>query len=279
MMLMPDEKQRGTPMSSERLVKNDANTNGITNISIDSGQKFSPSDWLGYFHLNRETRADIAFPDRLTMAAELRAPLIKSLQRFQIGETGEGKHLRKYASLMNDPVYEQCIDLFVKEEQYHARVLAQMIQSLDGTLLTWHWTDIAYICLRRMLGLKTEVFIMLIAEIIGKCFYRACADNLDNRLLSDAFSLIVLDEIGHLEFHTHFLQDRTRAFPYFVRRGVHYAWCVLFVTACLVFITDHKKTLTALNVTPRDFMRDCLNTFHRTATRALHLNRPRLEIC
>jgi hypothetical protein len=268
-----------TKMSSERLVKNDANAKNIKDLSIGSGQKFSPDDWLSYFQINRETRADITFPDRLSVDAEVRAPLIKSLKRFQIGETGEGRHLRKYASLMNDPVYEECIDLFVKEEQFHARVLAQIIQSLDGTLLSWHWTDLAYICLRRMLGLKTEVFIMLIAEIIGKCFYRVCADNLDNRLLSDAFSLIVLDEIGHLEFHTHFLQDRTQAFPHIVRRGVHYAWCILFVTACLVFIADHKRTLAALKVTPRDFMRDCLNTFHRTATRALHLHRPSLEIC
>lgn len=266
-------------MSSERLVKNLTNAKGIGELNIGSGQKFSPDDWLSYFQINRATRAEITFPDRLSMEAALRAPLLKSLQRFQIGETGEGRHLRKYASLMNDEVYEQCIDLFVREEQYHARVLAEMIQTLDGTLLSWHWTDLAYICLRRMLGLKTEVFIMLIAEIIGKCFYRACADNLDNRMLSDAFSLIVLDEIGHLEFHTHFLQDRTRAYPSFVRRGVHYAWCTIFVTACLVFIADHKSTLAALKVTPGDFMRDCLNTFHRTATRALHLQRPRLEIC
>jgi hypothetical protein len=266
-------------MSSERLVNDDAGTSVTTNISIDSEQKFSPSDWLGYFQINRESRAEITFPNRLAMAQELRLPLLKSLQRFQIGETGEGKHLRKYASLMNDVVYEQCIDLFVREEQFHARVLAEMIQALDGTLLSWHWTDLAYICLRRMLGLKTEVFIMLIAEIIGKCFYRACADNLDNRLLSDAFSLIVLDEIGHLEFHTHFLQDRTKAFPHAARRAVHYAWCTLFVVACLVFIADHKNTLVALKVAPRDFLRDCLNTFHRSATRALHLNRPRFEIC
>ena len=262
-------------MSSERLTTNNANATTSTSVSLEPEQKFAPSDWLSYFHVNRETRADISFPDQLTMPAELRTPLIKSLQRFQIGETGEGKHLRKYASLMNDAVYEECI----KEEQFHARVLAQIIQALDGTLLSWHWTDLAYICLRRMFGLKTEVFIMLIAEIIGKCFYRACADNLDNRLLSDAFSLIVLDEIGHLEFHTYFLQDRTKTFPHAVRRGVHYAWCVIFVVACLVFIADHKSTLVALKVAPRDFLRDCLNTFNRTAMRALHLNKPRFEIC
>src|SRR5262249_4075085 len=101
----------------------------------------------------------MVFRHEPNVSQELRGPLINSLQRFQIGETGEGKHLRKHARTLNDPMYEECIDLFIKEEQFHARVLAQMIQSLDGTLLTWHWTDLAFIGLRRVMHLKTEVFI------------------------------------------------------------------------------------------------------------------------
>jgi rubrerythrin len=246
-------------------------------LTLERETGFSSAHWLTYFQANREARVDIAFPNAIALSVSLRTPLLRSLQRFQIGETGEGKHLRKYASRMKDPVYEECIDLFIKEEQFHARVLSHMIQALDGTLLSWHWSDLAFIALRRMLGLKTEVFILLIAEIIGKCFYKTCADNLENRLLSDAFSLIVLDEIGHLEFHCGFLQEQMKPFPYAVRRAVHYAWCMLFVTACLVFIADHKRSLTALNVLPRNFMQDCSNTFHRAAMRALLLHPEQLE--
>jgi len=230
---------------------------------------FSSVHWRAYFQDNKQARVEISFPTQIDMPVALSVPLLRSLQRFQIGETGEGKHLRKYARRVGDPVYEQCIDLFLKEEQFHASVLSQMIQSLDGNLLYWHWTDLAFIGLRRMLGLKTEVFILLIAEIIGKCFYKVCAQNLDNRLLSDAFSLIVLDEIGHLEFHRSFLQDQMKSHSMGLRKAVHYAWCVLFVTACLVFIADHRRALVALNVPPREFMRDCMNTFHRLATMAL----------
>jgi hypothetical protein len=202
----------------------------------------------------------------------VRTPLLRSLQRFQIGETGEGKHLKKYASTLKDPVYEQCIDLFIKEEQYHARVLAEMIQSMDGTLLSWHWSELAFVVLRRMLGLKTEIFILLIAEIIGKCFYRVCADKLQDEKLSDAFSLIVLDEIGHLEFHCSFMRRHTRHFPRALRRAVYYCWSVLFFTACFVFIADHRASLTALGVTSREFMQDCGRMFERAATRILPLD-------
>jgi hypothetical protein len=232
---------------------------------------FSPAQWLSYFQDNKQARIEISFPRELDISPAVRTPLIRSLQRFQIGETGEGKHLKKYATTTKDSTYEECIDLFIKEEQYHARVLAQMIQSMDGMLLSWHWSDLAFIVLRRMLGLKTELFILLIAEIIGKCFYRACADKLENRLLSDSFSLIVLDEIGHLEFHSSFLHEQMKAFPVWVRQIVHYIWSMMFFTACIVFVADHKRTLNALNVMPKDFITDCSNTFHRAATRALHV--------
>lgn len=240
-------------------------------LTDEQDKSFSSQYWLSYFKENRFVRVDIRFPQDVAagFSEELRQPLIHSLQRFQIGETGEGKHLRKFASRMHDPIYEDCIDMFIKEEQYHARVLAEIIQHLDGTLLTWHWTDLGFIVLRRMLGLKTELFILLIAEIIGKCFYKACADQLNSRLMSDAFSLIVLDEIAHLEFHCSFLHDQMQTFPPFVRRFVYYAWSMFFFTACFIFIADHRRTLAALNVSSKEFLEDCSLNFHRTSSRAL----------
>jgi hypothetical protein len=197
--------------------------------------------------------------------------LIHSLQRFQIGETGEGKHLKKFATKMNDPVYEQCIDMFIKEEQHHARILAQMIASMDGTLLTWHWSDLVFIGLRRLLHLKTEIFVLLIAEVIGKCFYRTCSAQLEDHLLSDAFSLIVLDELGHLEFHCGFLRSQFENSPLFVRKSVLLCWSILFYSACFAFVADHKKALIALNVPPRQFFKDLSTTFGICSRRSLLL--------
>jgi hypothetical protein len=236
-------------------------------ILDDSNPAFSSAQWLSYFQSNKESRINISFAKHNSIPASTRAPLIWTLQRFQIGETGEGNHLRKYARMTNDPDYEQCIDLFIKEEQYHALVLAQMIQSMDGVLLTWHWSDLAFIGLRRMLGLKTELLILLIAEIIGKCFYNACANNLKNSRFSDAFSLIVLDEIGHLEFHCEFLRDEMKPLPPIAKKICYFAWCVLFFSACLVFIVDNMRALEAINVSPRNFLNDCSSTFYRAAVR------------
>lgn len=229
---------------------------------------FSSEQWLLYFQDNKKSRADIKFTNDVSIPVPMRAPLIRSLQRFQIGETGEGKHLRKYARMTKDATYEECIDLFIKEEQYHALVLAKIIQSMDGTLLSWHWTDLAFIVLRRMLGLKTELFILLIAEIIGKCFYNACANKIDDPRIRDAFALIVLDEIGHLEFHCDFLRDQMKSYPQWLTQVCFSIWSVLFLTACFVFIVDHRRALEALQVRPRDFLEDCSRAFRRAAMKA-----------
>lgn len=242
-----------------------------TSTLAPGNDSFSSDRWLAYFKENKLSCPNIVIPDSVKVSNELREPLIHSLQRFQIGETGEGKHLKKFASKMNDPVYEQCIDMFIKEEQHHARVLAQMIASMDGTLLTWHWSDLVFIGLRRLMHLKTEIFVLLIAEVIGKCFYRVCSAHLEDPLLSDAFSLIVLDELGHLEFHCGFLRNQFQNSPPAVKKFVLYAWAALFYCACFVFVADHKSALNKLNVPPRQFLKECSNTFRICSRRALDL--------
>lgn len=232
---------------------------------------FSTKRWLAYFKENKESCPQIVIPQSVDVSPSIRPALIRSLQRFQIGETGEGKHLKKFAAKMNDPFYSQCIDMFIKEEQHHARILAQMIASMDGTLLTWHWSDLVFIGLRRLLHLKTEIFVLLIAEVIGKCFYRTCSANLSDALLSDAFSLIVLDELGHLEFHCGFLRNQFEHTPAFVRQFVLICWSALFYCACCVFIADHKNALKALNVSQKQFMSDLSTTFRICSQRSLLL--------
>ncbi len=234
-------------------------------------ETFSSRRWLAYFQENKKACPNIVFPCTVNVSQTVREPLIRSLQRFQIGETGEGKHLKKFASKMHDPVYEQCIDMFIKEEQHHARILAQMIAAMDGTLLSWHWSDLVFIGLRRLLHLKTEIFILLVAEVIGKCFYRVCSAHLEDALLSDAFSLIVLDELGHLEFHCGFLRSQFESSPILVRQFVLFCWSFIFYCAGCVFVADHKQALTVLNVPPRQFLKELSATFRICSHRALAL--------
>lgn len=242
-------------------------SNAVSEAAIDLPGlgPFDSRQWLNYFEKNKEEQASISLPETLIVEDALRKPLLQSLQRFQIGETGDGRHLRSFAKRIGDPIYLKCIDLFVKEEQVHGQILAEIIRAMDGSLLSWHWTDFAFIVLRRMFGLKTEIFIILIAEVIGKCFYKAVSDKIKDERLSNAFAMIVCDEIGHLRFHSEFLNHQMRSYPWTLKCMIHYAWSMIFYTACFVFILDHKATLAALEVPTADFIGACSRDFQRAA--------------
>ncbi len=225
---------------------------------------FSTERWLKYFEENREIQSSISLPGKISIEPRLSIPLIRSIQRFQIGETGDGRHLKKFARKSGDAAYLQCIDLFIQEEQSHGQILAEIIRAMGGSLISWHWSDFVFICLRRMLGLKTEIFIILIAEVIGKCFYKSVADHVEDDLMSNAFALIVCDEIAHLRFHAEFLQQRMDKYSWSQKALVHYAWSLIFYSACFVFVLDHKAALKALGVSSADFTSSCSHEFQRT---------------
>ncbi|MDZ4834417.1 MAG: hypothetical protein SGJ27_11625 [Candidatus Melainabacteria bacterium] len=230
---------------------------------------FDASQWRLYFEENRKMRPAVKLPNEIVLNESVQEPLIRSLQKFQLGETGEGHHLRKYAKHYGDADYTKCVDMFIKEEQSHAQILSQVILTMNGNLLSWHWTDVVFTVFRRVLHLKTELLVLLIAEVIGKCFYKYVVDKVDNKPLEEIFSLMVLDEIMHLKFHTEFLSEQLRPYPWVMKHIVHYVWCMLFYTACFAFVMDHRKALTALNVSSGDFIATCSKTFHVKATRAL----------
>src|SRR5262249_52419677 len=106
--------------------------------------------WLQYFEYNRDRRMEIPWERGLEVEAELRGPLIRSLQRFQVGESGEGRHLRSKAATTGDPIYQAAIELFIQEEQEHARLMAGILGRLQAPLLKGHWSDGCFILLRRL---------------------------------------------------------------------------------------------------------------------------------
>ena len=101
--------------------------------------------WLRYFQHNREPRLLIPPGQIYCPETALRAPLIHSLQRFQLGESGEGRRLRLYAARTGDQEYQQCVDLFIKEEQDHARMMERILRSLGAPLLPGHWSNFCFV--------------------------------------------------------------------------------------------------------------------------------------
>jgi hypothetical protein len=228
---------------------------------------FSSNEWLAYFESNRSQRVVIDWSQPMAIPPPLLTALIPSLQRFQVGERGDGRHLRTTARRLGDPAYSNSIALFVAEEQDHARLLAQVLRSLDAPLLRWHWSDVCFTLLRRLLGLRWEVLVLMIAELIGKRYYQALRDGVPDSPLHAVFGQIVRDEVGHIAFHTAFLQQAFVGLPAPARLTAHAAWRLLFRCVCLVVARDHGAALAAVGLPPAAFRAECGWLIDAVATR------------
>lgn len=223
------------------------------------------ADWLTYFTRNRHHRLAIPWEQGVQIDAQIAKPLIHSLQRFQVGEQGDGMHLRKHAARTGDPAYAAAITLFIQEEQEHSRLLAELLRELDANLLEGHWSDWAFVFLRHLCGLHTEILILLIAEIIAKRYYRALAEGISDPVAHTVFAQIVRDEQGHVAFHCDTLHQAFASLPAFIRPLIRQSWYILFRLACLIVMFDHRGVLHATQVTPGAFWHDCNVLFDEAA--------------
>ena len=128
---------------------------------MNTTEKVTARNWSEYFEKNKTQRAPIDWARGVYLEPHSRAAIAASLQRFQVGESGEGKHLKKYAAQTGDREYSRAIHLFIAEENYHARMLARVLESLQAPLLRGHWSDAAFIVIRRFSGLEMELLILL----------------------------------------------------------------------------------------------------------------------
>ncbi len=222
-------------------------------------------NWLNYFISNRIHRHEIPWDRELNVESSLRRGLIRSLQRFQVGESGEGHHLRRQAARSADADYRAAIDLFIKEEQEHARLMAEVLKKLKAPLLAHHWSDICFVLLRRLFGLHHELLILLIPEMIAKRYFRALRDGFADPTLRAVCGQILHDEEGHLAFHVDYLQQALASHSLAARALVRACWRVVFRAVCLVVTIDHRLVLQGTGVSAVTFWWDCGLIFDEVA--------------
>jgi len=224
-------------------------------------------NWHTYFEQNRRQRREVPWALGITVEPHLRTPLIRSLQRFQVGETGEGRHLKAGAAATGDSEYAATIDLFIAEEHEHARLLAQILDALAAPCLTNHWSDALFVAVRHLMGLKLELIVLLSAELIAKRYYHALYEGTDDPVLRAIFAQICADEEGHIGFHSDFLHTAWAAQPSANQWVIRTGWQLFFWLVALVVTWDHRSVLYAVQVTPVRFFQDCQQIFKQTMLR------------
>jgi hypothetical protein len=221
--------------------------------------------WLNYFEQNRSHRHCVPSKIQIEIEPPLRPALIRSLQRFQVGESGEGTHLRQQAEKTGEPTYQAAIGLFIKEEQEHARLMACILRQLGAPLTQRHWSDACFILLRRLFGLHHELLVLLMPEMIAKRYFRALHDGFEDAALRTIFVQILRDGEGHLAFHMDYLQQAFARKSLLARAALRGIWRLLFRAACLVVTIDHRAVLRGTGVSPVAFWWDCGLIFDEVA--------------
>ena len=219
---------------------------------------------LATFEEHARRRADRTEPQPL--GGRLHPALIRSLQRFQAGEDGDGSTLIAAAARAGDPVYMAAVRLFVAEEQSHAARLANVLRYAGAAPITGHWTDTVFVLLRRGGGLRLELMTLMLAEVVALRYYAALRDGSGDAYVSGVAARILADEHRHVPFHVDRLRRGFSGTPLAARLAAVGGWWIMMAGAALVVALDHGGALRTLGVTRRRFVTDVLRLFRPAAT-------------
>lgn len=228
--------------------------------------------WTTELEAKARARTRTGDPDR-SRGATLPPALIRSIQRFQVGESGDGANLISKADAAGDPTYAAAVRLFVAEEQNHARLLARLLNAAGHQPISRHWTDAAFVHLRRAFGLRLELMVLSVAEVIAVPYYSALRDGAPDQLTTRTAALIVADEQRHIPFHTQRLRAAFAPTP--LRPLIRAAWWLILYVAIAVVLYDHGPALRQLRITRTEFARYAQTHFAPISATALPPRRGR----
>lgn len=214
--------------------------------------------WLRYYQSNPTNWTDPEWHVPSPLDRKTKRALALSLAHFQLGESGEGNFLfaRARKQAPEDAAYHEALELFVAEEQAHARLLEQLVHYFGGGTIKRHWTHALFRLARRALGLNFELQVLVIAELVGTAYYRLLHARSRDPVLKQACDRILRDEARHIDFHADWLGDfQGRLLP--LERATWSAqFQILFGVAAQVAWMDHRSCLGAIGAKRREFFRE-----------------------
>ncbi|PPB48849.1 hypothetical protein C4K88_13250 [Arthrobacter pityocampae] len=208
--------------------------------------------WIAHFQANsdrhRALEAGIEWDVPATIDDKTRRGFVRSFQRFELGESGDGARLLSLAAAAGDPAYTKALELLVQEEQKHSALFLRVLKHLDAAPLESHWTDAAFTRLRRLLGLRTELGLFLIAESVAMEYFRALADRAPDPILRAVGRRVAEDEGNHIRFQIDRLRVGFCETPALARLFVGIGWSVVAAGAATVLVVDHGAALRACGI-------------------------------
>jgi hypothetical protein len=214
--------------------------------------------WLNYYENNRLNRPEPKWNLPSALDSKMQSALAHSLSHFQLGETGDGTFLigQVRVQLPDDVAYHRALELFIAEENEHARLLERLVIRFRGRTIRRHWTHTLFRLVRHALGFKFEIQLLVIAELVGTAYYRLLRLRTRDPVLEETCDLILRDEAQHVDFHADWFGAFQAQLLPIERAAWNFQFQILFTLAAAVAWVDHKTCLQLTGANRREFFRE-----------------------
>jgi hypothetical protein len=166
--------------------------------------------WISHFAHNKQNRPEPDWTAPVHVPPAMLAPLLRSIEQFRLGDGGGPASLiafdrENFRSRTEE--MRRIVDLWFAEEAEHARLLGCAVRRLNGRIITSHWSFSAFCLCRRLLGVRFELQVLTLTELVSTGYYRMIRKYSPDGPLAAMCELILRDEAGHVAFQRDRLMD------------------------------------------------------------------------
>jgi hypothetical protein len=230
-----------------------------------SEQNMNYAKWITHFKRNRDHRPEPDWASPVTVHPAVLPPLLKSIEQFRLGDGGGPASLIAHdADRFRNRSEELCqiVDMWFAEEAEHARLLGCAVKRFRGRYITGHWSFTAFCFCRRIFGVRFELQVLLLTELVSTAYYRLLRNHSPDGALTAMCELIQRDEASHVSFHRDRLADTG------CLAGVSGAlWQAQFrlfgYAAAMMLWVNHRPGLTAIGGSGAEYFRDVRRQLQR----------------
>jgi hypothetical protein len=159
--------------------------------------------WIEHFKRNRQNRPEPDWTAPVNINPHMLAPMLRSIEQFRLGDGGGPASLIAYdADGFRNRTEEMrtIVDLWFKEEAEHARLLGCAVKRFGGRIITSHWSFTVFCLCRRVLGVRFELQVLTLTELVSTAYYRMLRHHSPDGPVAAMCELILRDEAGHVAF-------------------------------------------------------------------------------
>ena len=159
--------------------------------------------WIEYFNRNKQNRPEPDWAAPVNIPCGILPPLLRSVEQFRLGDGGGPASLiahDKEGFRSSTEQMRTIVDLWFAEEAEHARLLGCAVKRFGGRFIYSHWSFTAFCLCRRVLGVKFELQVLTLTELVSTAYYKMIRAHSPDGPLAAMCELILRDEAGHVAF-------------------------------------------------------------------------------